>query len=86
MVINLNLFYFISPDSLNLLLDRLLFPLCKACACAFPLGGRKDDYSCTHSDENRQFIWTGPHIELDAALESGYKVLKVYRVLEYTEW
>ena len=66
--------------------ERLLFTLCKKCATLYPEGARLHDYKCLHSEEQRQFISTCTHIELNEALEVGYRVKKCYRVVEYTEW
>jgi hypothetical protein len=45
-----------------------------------------DNYSCTHNNNQREFIWTGTSIELAQALEEGYIVTMVYSALEYTDW
>jgi hypothetical protein len=66
--------------------DRLLFALCRSCAKQFPHGGKISNYNCTHTDEERSFIWTGTTIELAAALEQGYTVSKVYSALHYKEF
>ena len=66
--------------------ERLLFTLCKKCALQFPKGGRNKDYKCTHSERERQFVSTCTHIELNEALDAGYRVTKCYRVVEYSEW
>jgi hypothetical protein len=36
--------------------NRLLFPTCYACCKQFPEGGYDPDYSCQHSDEERQWV------------------------------
>ena len=66
--------------------ERLLFTLCKKCALQFPNGDRKKDYKCTHTERERQFLSTCTHIELNEALDAGYRVTKCYRVVEYSEW
>uniref|UniRef100_A0A1I8BQI9 DNA-directed DNA polymerase n=1 Tax=Meloidogyne hapla TaxID=6305 RepID=A0A1I8BQI9_MELHA len=36
--------------------DRLLFPLCGACARLFPQGAVNEDYSCDHEDRDRGWV------------------------------
>src|SRR4030088_3195582 len=66
--------------------DRLLFSTCRSCALQYPNGARLDNYSCNHTNAQREFIWTGTSIELAQSLEEGYTVTEVYSALEYTEW
>jgi hypothetical protein len=66
--------------------SRLLFPLCHACALKYPEGERKKDYRCNHSPLRRAFISSCTHLELNAALDHGYRVLELYKVLHYKEW
>lgn len=67
--------------------ERLLFPLCKECAKEY-----KDKstmvagYSCPHTDEQRSFVTTTTHNELNAALDRGYKVTYVDRVWAWGRW
>nr|CAD2194134.1 unnamed protein product [Meloidogyne enterolobii] len=63
--------------------ERLLFPLCSQCARENPEGGVNENYSCPHTDQQRGWVSTCTSIELNAALEEGYVVTKVFRVLEY---
>nr|CAD2134306.1 unnamed protein product [Meloidogyne enterolobii] len=63
--------------------ERLLFPLCSQCAREHPEGGVNENYSCPHSDQQRGWVSTCTSLELNAALEEGYIVTKVFRVLEY---
>uniref|UniRef100_A0A914I0R6 DNA-directed DNA polymerase n=1 Tax=Globodera rostochiensis TaxID=31243 RepID=A0A914I0R6_GLORO len=65
--------------------DRLIFGVCHSCACEYPNGGVLRDYSCKHDDEERGWVSSCTSIELNAALEEGYHVTKLYRVLEYTQ-
>uniref|UniRef100_A0A914N3G3 DNA-directed DNA polymerase n=1 Tax=Meloidogyne incognita TaxID=6306 RepID=A0A914N3G3_MELIC len=65
--------------------ERLLFPLCKACSKEFPEGAVKQNYTCSHNDQQRGWVCTCTSIELEAALEEGYIATKIFRVLEYTE-
>ena len=62
---------------------RLLFTLCKKCAKMYPEGDLIDDYKCKHTEEERQFVSTCTSIELNESLKVGYKVKRVFRVLEY---
>uniref|UniRef100_A0A914HZT0 DNA-directed DNA polymerase n=1 Tax=Globodera rostochiensis TaxID=31243 RepID=A0A914HZT0_GLORO len=64
---------------------RLIFGICHSCAREFPNGGVLREYSCEHDDEERGWVSSCTSIELDAALEEGYRVTKLYRVLEYAE-
>lgn len=66
--------------------QRLLFPLCRACALKYPNGGRSDKYSCPHNeDQDRGWVATATTIELRAALQAGYRATKLFRVLHYPE-
>uniref|UniRef100_A0A914M148 DNA-directed DNA polymerase n=1 Tax=Meloidogyne incognita TaxID=6306 RepID=A0A914M148_MELIC len=64
--------------------ERLLFPLCSRCACENREGSVNQNYSCPHSDLQRGWVSTCTSIELNVALEEGYIVTKLFRVLEYT--
>ena len=71
--------------------DRLLFPSCRKCANyftkKFPNGLKNNEYSCPHYHPNeRSFVSTCTHTELNACLEAGYVVRKVFHVLHYAEW
>uniref|UniRef100_A0A914MMX8 DNA-directed DNA polymerase n=1 Tax=Meloidogyne incognita TaxID=6306 RepID=A0A914MMX8_MELIC len=65
--------------------ERLLFPLCSKCAKENPEGGVNENYSCPHSDQQRGWVSTCTSIELNVALEEGYRVTKLFRVLEFRE-
>lgn len=73
----------IDPDSKD---SRLLFPLCRTCATKYPNGARKRNYQCRHSPLQRAFYSTCTHLELNVALDNGYRVLELYKVLHYDEW
>ena len=62
---------------------RLLFTLCKKCAKMYPENDLINHYMCKHSEEERQFVSTCTSIELNECLQVGYKVKRVFRVLEY---
>ena len=66
--------------------ERLLFPLCRACAIYYRKRNSKDAPLCSHSDEERSFNVTVTHLELNLALSEGYRVTRVYRVWEWTEF
>uniref|UniRef100_A0A183BP65 DNA-directed DNA polymerase n=1 Tax=Globodera pallida TaxID=36090 RepID=A0A183BP65_GLOPA len=55
------------------------------CAKDYPTGGVDDEYLCMHNDQQRGWVNTSTSIELNAALEEGYRVTKVFRVLEYEQ-
>lgn len=63
--------------------NRLLFPLCMACARKFPNGAVDEEYSCPHNDRQRGWVSVCTSAELHEALAEGYQVKKLYRVLEY---
>ncbi|KAL7079245.1 hypothetical protein ACQ4LE_001596 [Meloidogyne hapla] len=45
--------------------ERLLFPLCRKCALAYPDGANIKDYHCPHNDEERGWVSTCTSIELE---------------------
>lgn len=66
--------------------SRLLFPLCRFCCVKYNLGARKKNYSCRHSPLQRAFYSTCTHLELNASLDAGYRVIELYKVLHYDNW
>ncbi|KAL3087668.1 hypothetical protein niasHT_028974 [Heterodera trifolii] len=71
--------------------ERLLFPLCQKCAkhitAKYPNGLKDNEYSCPHFNPNdRAFVSTCTHLELNAALEAGYTARKLFHVLQYDQW
>ncbi|KAL3111279.1 hypothetical protein niasHT_013321 [Heterodera trifolii] len=67
------------PSSTRLA-TRTLFPLCRTCSEMYPRGLIDLEYNCDHfEDSERGFSTTVTHIELEAALRSGYRVTHVYR-------
>ncbi|XP_053213282.1 uncharacterized protein LOC128396692 [Panonychus citri] len=56
---------------------KLLFPLCMKCAV------ENIQTSCTHSPEERVMTSTWTSIELQEAVKYGYKIMKIYQVLNY---
>ena len=57
--------------------DKLMFPLCKTCADTL------NQNQCTHTDQERSILDTWCHVELEKAIEKGYKVLKIHEVWHY---
>lgn len=53
---------------------RLTFPLCALCA------DRKQQHPCTHDDQQRSWKSAYTHVEVNKALELGYKVLNIFEV------
>ena len=65
---------------------RLAFSLCSACARKHNEGLRDANYRCLHSDEQRGWVATLTHLELNAALDRGYRVTRLIRTLHWEEW
>ena len=66
--------------------DRLLFALCSLCAESYRNRRPPVDTVCRHSREERCFVVTLPHIEINEALDNGYCVRELYRVWEFKEF
>ena len=65
---------------------RLTFPLCRECVHVLSGNcGWRLKYRCRHSDQQRSWVGTYASIELNKALEAGYVVKRVMRVLEWEE-
>ena len=58
---------------------KLMLPLCKLCADAC------DQTPCTHSDNERAIKGTWCSVELEKALEKGYRILQVHEVWHFPE-
>lgn len=43
-------------------------------------------YQCQHTDEERGWVATLPHIELAEALDAGYRITRFYRALEFEKF
>lgn len=56
--------------------EKLVFPLCEKCA-------ENQQPLCNHTDEERQITGTWSTIEVNKALEMGYKVTDVYEVWDF---
>ena len=65
---------------------RLTFPLCSLCTRKHPKGLHDPAYSCTHNEEQRGWVATITHMELNAALDRGYRVIRLIRTLHWDEW
>ena len=74
-----NLFHPVLPLRLN---GKLKFPLCKTCATLPEIDQGRE---CKCSDEERSFIYTYCTPELEASLNMGYKLLKIYQILHWKE-
>ena len=56
---------------------ELMFPLCKTCADTC------DQTPCTHSDKERAIQGTWCSVELEKALEKGYRILQLHEVWHF---
>lgn len=63
--------------------ERLLFALCPLCSETYRKRRAPSGTQCRHTSEERCFVVTLPHIEINEALENGYTVREVYRVWEF---
>lgn len=66
--------------------SRLLFPLCRACCLKYTNGGKQQNYNCNHPPLRKAWISTLTHQELNTALDNGYRVLELYKVLHFEKW
>ena len=60
--------------------NKLIFPLCKLCA------ENKNQNDCEHNDEERYLIGTWTTVEINAAIERGYKIISLLEVYHYKEY
>ncbi|KAE8597395.1 hypothetical protein XENTR_v10005656 [Xenopus tropicalis] len=69
-----DLFFPVLPMKLN---KKLMFPLCYTCAlnCQAEL--------CTHSDEQRSLTGTWTTMELEVAIEKGYRIAQIYEIWHF---
>ena len=56
---------------------KLMFPLCKTCADTC------NQTTCTHEDNQRAIQGTWCHVELEKAIEKGYRVLQIHEVWQF---
>jgi hypothetical protein len=71
-----NLLHPVLPMRIN---GKLKFTLCRTCA------EKKNFKLCNCSDQERSFVGTYCTLELEEALNQGYKVLKIFEVLHWNE-
>ncbi|KAM4028544.1 uncharacterized protein ACNLHF_023858 [Anomaloglossus baeobatrachus] len=70
-----DLFFPVLPVKLN---KKLMFPLCYTCA----VNSQTED--CTHSDEDRSLTGTWCTIEVEMAIEKGYRIAHIYEIWDFT--
>lgn len=67
--------------------NRLLFMSCYRCAKKYADKSTVvPDYCCEHDERDRQYVVTVTHDELNKALQKGYRVKRIIRVWEFTQW
>uniref|UniRef100_A0A183C0C0 DNA-directed DNA polymerase n=1 Tax=Globodera pallida TaxID=36090 RepID=A0A183C0C0_GLOPA len=66
--------------------ERLLFCCCYRCAMKFQKIGTRQQHLCTHTDEQRSYTGNYTHIELERALQHGYKIDRFWRAWHYEHW
>ncbi|KAL3084392.1 hypothetical protein niasHS_008166 [Heterodera schachtii] len=66
--------------------ERLLFCCCHHCATMFRKKSTRRPHKCSHTDAQRSFTGSYTHIELERALEHGYKIDRLWRAWHYDEW
>ena len=57
--------------------NKLVFPLCRSCA------EEKQQQPCHHTDEQRSITGTFTTIELEKALEKGYRMIEIQEVWHF---
>ncbi len=67
------LFFPVLPAKIN---NKLFFTLCKMCA-------EENNPTCNHSPTERAFIGSWTSLELQKAIQSGYKIVQIYEVWHY---
>jgi hypothetical protein len=72
-----------------------MFVLCHACANESESRSKRlskeaaaisPNVLCNHTEEQREFVTTLSHLELNLALEKGYRVKHLYSTYEWTDW
>lgn len=58
---------------------KLMFPLCRTCADTC------DQTPCTHSESERAIEGTWCSVELEKAMEKGYRVLRIHEVWHFPQ-
>lgn len=59
---------------------RLTFPLCAKCA------DKRQQRPCRHEERQRSWVAAYTHVELNRALQLGYRVLECFEVWHYEQW
>src|SRR5437867_2656998 len=72
-----NLYHPVLPYRCN---NKLMFPLCRLCA------EKLNKEPCEHSDEERALEVTWVTLEVEKALQLGYKILKVHEAWHYEKF
>ncbi|KAH7696057.1 hypothetical protein AAVH_36875, partial [Aphelenchoides avenae] len=62
---------------------RLLFPLCRTCARESRTESAYGLKQCNHTPEQREFVTTTTHFELQEALRRGYVVTRIIETWDY---
>lgn len=70
-----DLFFPVLPVKLN---KKLMFPLCYTCAL------NSQSETCTHTDEERSLSGTWCTIEIEMAVEKGYRIAQIYEVWDFS--
>ena len=68
-----NLYHPVLPVRMK---DKLFFPLCKKCVM-------DSSSKCWHSEEDRSFWGTFTTIEVEKAIEKGYRILQIHEVWHF---
>ena len=58
---------------------KMVFTLCQSCA-------ENEDTCCTHSVQQRALVGTWTSVELQKAVQTGYRVLEVYQLWHWHQW
>ena len=56
--------------------DKLFFPLCKQCVM-------ENSSKCRHSEEERSFWGTFTTVEVEKAIEKGYRILQIHEIWHF---
>ena len=77
-------------------MNKQIFHLCHRCAVEITPGvaiRANSRYNkeighkwCPHTDEQRGFVSTTCSVELELALEQGYRVTKIYSIYHWEKW
>ena len=59
---------------------KLVFPLCQKCAIEMTTD------NCAHEDSERSLVGTYTHVEIQKAIQLGYRIQKVYAIWHWDEW